>query len=104
MNKQYANKTLFSDVYPYEVVRVISEKTLEIRAMKYERDPSFKPEFDIGGFAGHCTNQSEQRHIYSSNPDAGIRRIRLNKKGWQDKYGDRYSLSDSPRYFRDFNF
>jgi hypothetical protein len=36
----YANHYMYSDVEPYEVIRVVSEKTIEIRAMKAERDES----------------------------------------------------------------
>ena len=36
----YANHYMYTDVEPYEVVRVVSEKTIEIRAMKAERDES----------------------------------------------------------------
>ena len=31
----HANLHLYSDVYPYEIVRKISDKTLEIRKMNY---------------------------------------------------------------------
>lgn len=30
----YANKKLFSDTYPFEIVRKISDKTIEVREMK----------------------------------------------------------------------
>jgi len=53
---KYANLYGYSDVHPYEVVRVISEKTIEIRAMNASRDPNWKPEIIPGGFAGHCIN------------------------------------------------
>ena len=39
----YANKYGYSDVYPYEIVRVISAKTIEVREMDAERDPNWKP-------------------------------------------------------------
>lgn len=38
---KFANQFGYSDVNPFEVVRQISEKTMEIRSMKAERDPSF---------------------------------------------------------------
>lgn len=31
----HANLHLYSDVYPYEIVRKISNKTLEVRKMNY---------------------------------------------------------------------
>ena len=30
---KYANQKLFSDVHPFEIIRTISAKTMEIRAM-----------------------------------------------------------------------
>ena len=94
----------YSDVYPYEIVRVVSDKTLEVREMKAIRDPNWKPEIIPGGFSGHCTNQDEQRWIIESDFDRPVRRIRLGKKGWKDKYGSRFSLSEKPRKFHDYNF
>ena len=53
---QYANMYGWSDVEPFEVVRVISDKTLEVREMDGERDESVKLEFHVGGFSAHCSN------------------------------------------------
>ena len=100
----YANKLGYSDVEPYEVIRAVSGITLEIRHMNSVRDPEWKPEIIPGGFAGHCVNQHEQRWIITSDPSARVIRIRLGKKGWKDKHGNRYSVSDSPRKFHDYNF
>lgn len=101
---QYANRFGYSDVEPYEVVRAVSAITLEIRAMRAERAHDWKPEIIPGGFAGHCVNQHEQRWIISSDPSAPIVRIRLGKKGWKDRHGNRYTLSDRPKKFYDYNF
>jgi len=100
----YANNICYSDAYPYEIVRIISAKTIEVREMDTERDPNWKPEIIPGGFSGHCTNQDEQRWTYKSNPERPVKRIRLNKRGWQDKYGSRFYLSNEPRRFHDYNF
>ena len=51
----YANHIGYSDVNPYEVVKVISEKCLEVRAMDATRaNPENKLGFVAGGFVGHC--------------------------------------------------
>lgn len=100
----YANHIGYSDINPYEVVRAISDKTLEIRRMNAERDPSYKPEFVPGGFSGHCVNQLDQEWIITSDPDAAVIRIRLGKRGWKDASGARYQLSDKPVKFYDYNF
>ena len=102
---QYANQYGYSDVYPFEVVNVISDKTIEVREMDAERDESVKLEWAPGGFAGHCINQRDQKWFITSNPSNPVIRIRLSaKKGWQDKHGRRFGLSDKPVRFYDYNF
>jgi hypothetical protein len=101
---QYANMYSYSDVEPFEVVRAISDKTLEVRGMDSERDESIKLEFHVGGFAAHCSNQRDQKWFITSNPENRIIRIRLGKKGWKDKHGRKFGLSDKPVKFYDYNF
>lgn len=101
----YANHYGYSDVHPFEVVKVISDKTIEVREMDAERDESVKLEWAMGGFAGHCINQRDQKWFIKSNPNNPVIRIRLSaKKGWQDKHGRRFGLSDKPVRFYDYNF
>jgi len=100
----YANHLMYTDVDPYEVVRIISEKTIEIRAMKAKRDESVKLEFHVGGFSAHCSNQDQQKWIITSDETAPIKRIRLGKNGWKDAHGGRYSLADKPCKKYDYNF
>ena len=100
---KYANRLGWSDINPYEVVRVVSEKTLEVRAMKAVRDPQWQPIFVPGGFCGTVINQNDQEWIIESNPDAPVERIRLGKKGWKGS-GGRFQLSDAPVKFYDYNF
>jgi len=98
----YANHYGWSDVNPYEVIRVVSEKCLEIREMDAEKDPSVVTGFVVGGFSAHSDNAQEW--FIKSNPNNPVIRIRLNKKGWQDKYGKRFKLADKPVKFYDYNF
>lgn len=100
----YANHYGYSDVTPFEVVRVISDKTIEVREMDAQRDESVKLEWRRGGFAGHCVNQRDQKWFITSNESNPVIRLRLNKKGWQDKHGRRFGLSDQPIKFYDYNF
>jgi hypothetical protein len=101
----YANHYGYSDVNPYEVVRVISDKTIEVREMDAERDESVELKWIPGGFAGHCVNQHDQKWRITSNESNPIIRIRLSiNKGWQDKHGRRFGLSDKPIKFYDYNF
>ncbi len=101
---KYANLYGYSDVHPYEVVRVISEKTMEIRSMDASLDPDWRPEIIPGGFAGHCVNQTDQKWIIESNPSTETIRIRKRKDGkWYSCYG-KHVLSNEPRKFYDYNF
>ncbi|MEN9919937.1 MAG: hypothetical protein RL662_2373 [Bacteroidota bacterium] len=91
-----------SDCYPYEITKVVSEQTLEIRAMNYEPIPGWKPDFHPGGFVGHISNLHDQKFTYSSNPNGRITRIRLNKNGrWMNKTIP-YSVGEAI-YFRNWN-
>lgn len=101
---KYANLIGYSDITPYEVVRVISDKTIEIREMDAKNDPAFAPEYIIGGFVAHCTNQQDQKWIYSSKEDRPAIRARLQKNGkWKSMFGT-HSLSAEPQKFYDYNF
>jgi hypothetical protein len=73
---KYANHIGYSDVDPYEIVRIVSDKTIEIREMKTEPDTSVELKWVAGGFAGHCVNQNEQKWIISSDETAPVIRIR----------------------------
>ena len=100
----YANHMGWSDINPYEIVRVISEKTIEIKSMNAERDTSVAMDFVIGGFSAHCTNQHAQKWHITSDQLANTIRIRLGKNGWKDRGGSRYVLSTEPQKFYDYNF
>jgi len=104
-SKRYANMIGYTDVSPHEIVKRISDKTIEIRSMDAELDPSWKREFHPGGFFGHTSNQNSQKWIITSNADNRVFRIRLSKNhGWRDANGQTYHLAESPRRFYDYNF
>jgi hypothetical protein len=101
---KYANCYGYSQVYPYEIIREVTDKTIEIRAMTQSPDPDWKPNFIPGGFAAHCTNQSEQTWLYSSDPTAPVIRMRKRKDGkWYSVMG-MHRVESEPRYFYDYNF
>lgn len=105
MVSKFMNQRGWTDVEPFEVVKVVSDKCVEIRAMKAEQDPSWKPTFVPGGFSAICTNAGEQRWIIQSDESAEVIRVRQHKNGaWKNKYGAEFRPSDSPRKFYDFNF
>lgn len=102
--KQYCNLHYPNDAYPFEVVRVISEKTVEIREMDSEltKAPS---DFTPGGFVGHFHDNYAQEWKYTSNDSNRIIRVRWSErnKRWQDRGGSRYIMNDQPRRFYDYN-
>lgn len=102
----YANRIGWTDITPFEVVRTVSEKCLEVREMSAEMDPTWKPETHVGGFVAHVSNNHAQRWIIASNPAARTVRIRLHKDGyWREaKGGERFKLAAEPQRFYDFNF
>ena len=103
-NYGYANESGYSDMYPYEIVKVVSENTIEIRPMDTERDDSVELKWVSGGFAGHCVNQGQQKWFYKSNPNNSVRRIRRRKDGYFYNHCNRVYLEQEPRKFHDYNF
>jgi len=101
---QYANHYGWTDVNPYEVVRVVSDKTIEVREMDADRDESVKLDFVAGGFSAICTNDRDQKWRIKSDPTAPVIRIRLGKNGWKDKHGRKFKLADAPHKYYDYNF
>jgi hypothetical protein len=103
--KKFANHYGYSDVNPYEVIKVISDKTIEIREMSAKRDESVKLEFHVGGFSAHCSNQNQQKWFIDTDVSRPVIRIRLSKSGvWKDKHGRKFYLDDKPVRFYDYNF
>ena len=99
----YANHIGWTDVNPYEIVKVISNKTIEIREMKSEKLP-WKAEWVEGGFAGHCTNQRDQKWDIISDDDIPVIRARLRKDGYYHSAHGKHLLGEEPRKFYDYNF
>jgi hypothetical protein len=99
----FANRHGYSDVEAFEIVRVISEKTIEVRAMTVS-DNKTKMDFHVGGFSAHCSNQSAQEYDYTSNPDNTVLRARLRKDGCYHSAWGRHIVSTEPYKFHDFNF
>lgn len=105
--RQYANYHGYSDVTPFEVTEVKSERKVIVREMNSERDPSWKPEIIPGGFSGHCTNQNTQRWNIESNKSGYTFAISKRKDGRWFRVGEtcgQYVFADAPRKFHDYNF
>lgn len=102
--KQYANCHLYSDIEPYEVVNIISEKTVEVRLMETVQT-KFPQDVKIAGYPPHTLDNNNQEYTYISNPKETNIRIRWSdkKKGWYNK-GSLFIMSDKPIKFYDYNF
>lgn len=101
---KYASHFMYSDVKAYEIVKVISDKTIEVRPMAVKHDISHLEQV-AGGFSGHVVDQRNQKVTYSSDPEAATIRIRKKKNSdsWTHK-GNRFELQEKPYAFHDYNF
>ena len=95
----------YSDVDAYEIVKVISDKTIEVRKMDTKHDISHLEQY-AGGFCGHVADQRNQKVTYASNPKAEVIRIRRKKNNpYQWVKGNlRFGLTEKPYAFYDYNF
>jgi len=102
----HANHNGYSDTTPFEIVRAVSDKTIELRSMTAERAADWKPKIVAGGYAGHCTNNGNQRKawVIKSDPEGYTVRARLQKDGsWKSSHG-RHSLHTAAIKKYDYNF
>ena len=102
----HANHNGYSDTTPFEIVRAVSDKTIELRSMTAERAADWKPKIVAGGYAGHCTNNSNQSKawVIKSDPEGYTVRARLQKDGsWKSSHG-RHSLHTAAIKKYDYNF
>ena len=95
----------YSDVDAYEIVKVISDKTIEVRKMDTEHDISHLEQY-AGGFCGHVEDQRNQKVTYASNPNAKVIRIRRKKNNPEQWCNGtlRFGLTEKPYAFYDYNF
>ena len=88
----YFSKLLWSDVHAYEIVKVISDKTVEIRQLDHK-------------VIWKDRNMENQRGEYTSNEGFPIIRIRAkrNGRGWT-RLGGTYSPKAKPYAYYDYRF
>jgi len=99
----FANMHGYSDIEPFEIVNIVSDKTIEIRKMNCI-EQEWDREFYAGGFHGHTANQHKQKWDIQSCEANPVVRIRKGKKGWKDSSGSRFAIAEQPRKFYDYNF
>lgn len=109
-SKIYANQYFYTDVEPWEVVEIKTERCLVVRPMiaelKQSAQKALAESFVPGGFFGH-TDNSKQEWIITSDETAETCEIRMHKDGlyyMSGSKGTRFHLSTKPRKFYDYNF
>lgn len=111
LQEMRGNVELITEKIRQEAIEEVLEKFKEADRKYYQtcRDkatlnPDFKPEFIPGGFAAHCTNQSEQSYTYEPDEKGEVTTFH-----WSDKF-QRYgqpgnlTLSKGRHEFYDYNF
>lgn len=91
----------WSDISPVTVI-ARTAKTITVRYDNAELDPAWKPDFILGGFSAHCTNNNEQQWIITENPNGKVETFRLRKIGWRNKNNEKLYPGWLKRY--DYNF
>jgi hypothetical protein len=95
---------LYSDSHACTVTKV-TKSSVTVQQDTATLDPNWKPEFVVGGFAGHCTNQNDQTYTYERNENGQEYTFRWSKKYnqyRQSKSG--LKLFKGRREFYDYNF
>ena len=101
----HVSEYCYTDVHAFEIVKVISDKTIEVRQMATKHDISHLTQH-VGGFSAHTENQRNQKVTYASepnNPVIRIRRKKNNPESWTSN-GSRFGLTQEPYAFYDYNF
>jgi len=107
---EYLTETGYSQSYPWKVVGKTAT-TLKVIPVNTQKDPEWEPNVLPGGFAGHCTNQSEQTWLYDGvmeNIEPVTLRLKKSRycssdKLWGDKHGREF-IANGAVYFYDYNF
>ena len=102
--KNFMNRAIGSDIFPYEVIRVVSDKCVEIRRMKHKQT-LFPKSFHEGGYRSHCSDNASQEYEYFSDESGEVLKVRYSekRKAWGNKY-EKFRMADKPFYFYDYNF
>ena len=80
-----ATEYMYSDREAYTVVEVNKAGTKAvIQRDEATIDSGFKPDFQPGGFVGHCSNQNAQTYSYKRNPNSSTNNISL--RVWYNEY------------------
>lgn len=75
-----ATVVLYTDRYAGTIIKV-TPLSITVQRDTATLDPEFKPEWIIGGFAAHCTNQEDQKYTYERDEHGETYTFR-----WSDKH------------------
>ena len=98
-----ATINLYTDRHACTIVKV-TKTTITVRRDKAILNPNFRPEFIVGGFAAHCTNQDEQSYTYEPDEDGDLRTFHWSKKYNQYGTPSNLTLSRGRHEYYDYNF
>ena len=98
-----AHVMMWSDIYPVTILRKTAT-TLTVRRDKATLDPNWKPDWIIGGFSAHCTNNEDQEWIIEEDPDGEIEVFRWSKRLNCFKDKSDCKLLPGWKKFHDYNF
>lgn len=96
---KYINRVLWSDVDPVGKIVGIKTKTKVIVKRVEASENKTKMQWVVGGFAGHCINQSAQSYDFTITDqtfEVSLSNNSLKKNFW--------SIDDRPRKWYDYNF
>lgn len=94
---------LWSDRHAATIIKV-TKCSITVRRDKATLNPDFKPDFIPGGFAAHCTNQSEQSYTYEADENGTTYTFRWSKKYCRYGTPGNLTLSKGRHEFYDYNF
>lgn len=92
----------WSDREAYTIIHR-TPKSLTLRRCKATLKPDFKPEFIVGGFCAHCTNQNEQDYDYEEDENGRIIKVYWSEKFKRFRQGTLKVIPER-RAFYDYNF
>lgn len=98
-----ATINLYTDRHACTIIKV-TKTTITVRRDKATLNPNFRPEFIVGGFAAHCTNQDEQSYTYEPDEDGDLRTFHWSKKYNQYGTPGNPTLSKGRHEYYDYNF
>ena len=100
-----AHVLYYSDIHPCTVIKR-TKKFVTVQMDNYKLNKEIRPNIIPGGFAGHCTNNREQRWIITENPEGTITEGYLGSDNeWYEKGTNRRNTVEKGYVkFHDYNY